>query len=317
MSVNSDIGDRMDEFHETFGGSEFIEDSVIEATEKIWEVASVMYGEEASDSAFNVLVGSCFPAVVREEGWRDGLHSEAFGIYSETPGGGLLHDLTAYADFGLLLASWNDLESAEAALKKQVDAGVTLLNLLAANMEEPRTSPIWRVVSKAYARWKLDSNQPLNKIDLSLLSGLAEQSIRNRLSGKTRELEGTIDRVEAAEALKWLPYQKGFVSSIWRHQTGQEYQLGEAGTLDAVFFVPIASDGTLFHPGLQEDGVFIVGYAGEEAEYESYEAALGRLQEMLQPIWRRPMENNRWTQVQGVRWARLTREDLDAVGRRR
>ncbi|MFG6589371.1 hypothetical protein [Sulfitobacter sp. MOLA879] len=310
ISVEDEIGERRFEFHETFGGAEFIEDSLIAATERMWEVAAVIYGDAPAEEAFGCLVGACFPSAVRKYGWRDGLREEAGGVYSDTPGGSLLHDLTAYADYGLLLESWNDLQEAENLLGRQVEAGLSLLELASIGLKQPQEEPIWRVVSKANARWKLDMKKPLNKTDLSLLSGLAEQSIRNRLAGKSREMEGTIERVEAEEASEWLKRQKHFVSSIWRYQSGREYQQFDLGHVCNPVFVPVAADGSLFHRGLVKDGVFVVGYAGEEEQFDDFEIALRKLQQMVQPTWRRPTENNRWTQVKGVRWIRLNHEEI-------
>lgn len=307
-----EFSERASHFHEVFGGEEFIEDSIIEASARLWRLASVLYGEDAAEGALNVLVGACFPAALRGTAWRDVLDEEANGIYSETPGGGLLHDLTAYADFGILLASWRDTSEREQALELQVTSGLLLLELISANLQSPETSPIWRIVTKAAARWKLDSGRALNKIDLSLLSGLADQSIKNKLSGKSKELEGSAHHIEAHNALAWLSGQKKFVSSIWRDQSGIEYAPYDVGNLESFAFVPVAVDGSHFHAGLKRDDVYTIGIGSAEMQTDDFEDALAKLQSMAVPTWLRPNSVGRWTHVRSLKWARVSYQDLEA-----
>lgn len=299
-------------FHETFGGEEFIEGSLIEATHQLWKVSAIIYGQDAAESAFDTLVGAIFPSAVREHGWREALVEEANGIFSDTPGGALLHDLTAYADYGIVVSPSRSTEEPERFLEQQVRDGLKLLELVALKLEDSASSSISRIVRKSHARWKLDSGQILNKEDLSLLSGLAEQSIRNRLAGKYREIHGTTKRVEASEALKWLLLQKHFVRSLWKSQGDTETVHSIDQATPEPVFVPIARDKSVFHPGLSKDGEYILGDVGQEQYFHDYDEALRALQEMLVPIWRRPSETGRWMQVRGVSWQRIDRGELAA-----
>lgn len=304
-----EIAKRTSEFHDLFGGQEFLEDSIIEATEQIGRIAALLYGETAADSAFDALVGACL-SVPRKGGWRDALREEANGIYSETPAGGLLHSLTAYADYGIVLELCRTVEQREQVLGERVGQGVELLHLIGSLLKDERKSPLWRIVSKAHARWKLDQGEPLTRDDLVLLSGLAEQSVRNRMAEKNSGIDGTSDHIEADSALRWLSKQKKFVSSLWRYQddTGVIEVLEKAVT--EPLFVPVAPDTSVFHPGLKKDGVYQIGETGSERSFEDFDEALHALQEMLIPAWRRPTKKGRWTLVRGIDWRRVDRKEL-------
>lgn len=306
---HTEIAERASEFRELFGGEEFLEDSIIEVTEQIGRIAAIIYGEAAADTAFDHLVGACL-GVTKKGGWRDALQEEANGIYSETPAGGLLHDLTAYADYGIVLDLCRTVAQREQVLHEQVIRGRELLHLAGAFLKDEEKSPLWRIVSKAHARWKLDQGEPLTRGDLVLLSGLAEQSVRNRLAEKNSGIEGTIDHVEAAAALPWLSKQKKFVSSLWRYQDDTDVIESLETYVADPLFVPVAPDKSVFHPGLRKDGAYIVGESGSERAFTDFDEALQALQAMLIPTWRRPTEKGRWTQVRGIDWRRMDKQEL-------
>jgi hypothetical protein len=67
--------------------------------------------------------------------------------------------------------------------------------------------------------------------------------------------------------------------------------------------LPVARDGTCFHPGLIRSGEFTVGEKGEEQRYDSFTEALQALRQMSVPRWRRPNEQGNWGIVSGIRWA--------------
>ncbi|PRY80642.1 hypothetical protein [Marivita geojedonensis] len=307
-----EIAERASEFRELFGGQEFLEDSIIEATEQIGRIAALLYGEAAADTALDALVGACL-SVTRKGGWRDALQEEANGIYSETPAGALLHDLTAYADYGIVLNLCRTVEQREQVLREQVMLGRELLHLVGALLQEAEKSPLWRIVTKAHARWKLDQGEPLTRDDLVLLSGLAEQSVRNRMAEKNSGIDGTSDHIEADSALRWLSKQKKFVSSLWRYQDDTDVIADLETYVAEPLFVPVAPDKSVFHPGLKKDGAYVVGETGSEREFTDFDEALRALQAMLVPTWRRPTEKGRWTQVRGIDWRRVDREELCEV----
>lgn len=308
-NFHAQISEREIEFRELFGGQEFLEDSIIEATKQIGRIAALIFGEDPADAALDLLVGSAFGA--HEKGrWLDSLEEEANGIYSEIPAGNLLHDLTAYADYGIVLNLCRSVEQRERVIGEQVEQGLVLLQLVGKLLADERSSPLWRIVTKAHARWKLDQGHSLNRDDLVLLSGLAEQSVRNRLAEKNSGIEGTSDHIEASSALRWLSNQKKFVTSLWRYQDDTDIiESLETAVSDPVF-LPVAPDKSLFHPGLKKDGAYIIGEVGSERSFSDFDEALKALHEMIIPTWRRPTEKGRWTQVRGIDWRRVDRKEL-------
>ena len=57
-SFDEEIANRQAEFHDCFGGQEFLEADLIAATERLWGAAAVIYGDQAGDRAFGTLVGA-------------------------------------------------------------------------------------------------------------------------------------------------------------------------------------------------------------------------------------------------------------------
>lgn len=78
---------------------------------------------------------------------------------------------------------------------------------------------------------------------------------------------------------------------------GQGFKLASGTQL------PVARDGTCFHPGLIRSGEFTVGEKGEEQRYDSFTEALQALHQMSVPRWRRPNAQGNWGIVSGIRWA--------------
>lgn len=303
-----EIAERTDEFHELFGGQEFLEDSILEAINEVGKITAMLFGEDNADAAFEKLIAHSF--TLEDDGWFATLEENANALYSETPAGNLLHDLTAYADYGIVLRTCRSRNERERHLGEQVREGIELLRVVGRLLEDQRSSPIWRIVTKAHARWKLDLGEPLTRIDLVLLSGLAEQSVRNRLAEKNSGIDGTIDHVAAAQALPWLSKQKKFVSSLWRYQDDTDVIADLETYVAEPLFVPVAPDTSVFHPELKKDGTYIVGETGSEREFTDFDEALQALQAMLVPTWRRPTEKGRWTQVRAIEWRRVDREAL-------
>jgi len=66
--------------------------------------------------------------------------------------------------------------------------------------------------------------------------------------------------------------------------------------------VPVAADGTTFGPNLSRRGYYTVGAKGSEKKYASFDAALGALNQMDKPRWRRPNSAGNWGIVSGCSW---------------
>lgn len=66
--------------------------------------------------------------------------------------------------------------------------------------------------------------------------------------------------------------------------------------------IPVAADGTTFHPDLARRGYFTVGAKGAEESHDSFDAALEALNRMDTPRWRRPNAAGNWGIVSGCSW---------------
>lgn len=89
---------------------------------------------------------------------------------------------------------------------------------------------------------------------------------------------------------------------------GVARQTRRASTADATpqfGMVPVASDGTCFHPDLARRGVFTIGAKGAEMRIASFEDALAELQRMEKPRWRRPNSAGNWGIVSGCGWKKM------------
>lgn len=313
QDIRHEIGERISAFHDEFGGAEFIEDSLIAATHRLADIAAALFGHPAAEKAVGELVAACLGNNARQD-WRTALEEESSGLYSEMPGGTLLHDLTAYADYGIVITSCRTLPEREAVLEKDVQRGWELLELVTPGSLDTPAGPLWRVVRAAMARWKLDRGMSVDALELSLLSGLALQSVRNRLAGKSREIKGSQKSIEAADALAWLTEKTSFLPSLWRYQDDSAAVALSDTFYSDPLFVPVATDGSIFHPALIQDGVYTVGEAGAEQRHRAFRDALEALQTMITPTWLRPLPNGRWTRVRAGDWRRYSWDDLEREG---
>lgn len=175
-------------------------------------------------------------------------------------------------------------------------------------------NPVSRIARIARSRRALDLG--FGEVDLESLSILANVSdgrLRNLLSGPEPVLErGNGGGVAASSALVWLKKRKDFFGSIWMHEDAVEadaISVGSAASFDSerLIFVPVARDGSTFHPGLKRAGAYQIGAKGEESHFDSFDEALTALNAMPVPRWRRPNEQGNWGIVSGVAWQRIER----------
>ncbi|MGC9419519.1 MAG: hypothetical protein ACP5EN_11180 [Rhodovulum sp.] len=310
----------MDEFHERhieftqlFGGDEFFEDGLLKAIDKTFELTSIFFGEDVATKGYDTMVRAALPGEDHSRGWQYCLDDAASGLYSELPVGHVFHDLYAYGHYGIVLTTSRTAQQREEVLSKQIEVARQLLQLLPLDAWELEAEDLVKNARRAIVRWTLDMGDPVTAEELALLSGKARQTIKNKLAGKYAEISGSHQRIEAAEALAWLSVQKDFRMSIWREQDDTEALEEEAKMFAEVRFIPVARDGSCFHPGLRKDGVFLVDAEGREQSIPDFDDALAVLQKMPWPEWRRPAEGGRWTRVRGVDWRRMTMEDLEVL----
>lgn len=301
------------EFSHSFGNDGFFEDGIILAVDKMASLCGIIFGEDNASAGFTRMVAGIFKGHSQQEDWSTILDVNSSSIYSETPGGQLLHDLTAYADYGIVLATTRNLAQREKLLESQIKQVQGLLELLPLQQWGLANERLTQLIEKATARWKLDNAEPVNATELSVLSGRALQTIKNKLSGQYKEIRGTQKRIEASEALAWLAAQKDFMMSIWREQDDPEaVDFFDTG-LGHVFFLPVAKDGSVFHPRVKRDGKYLIDESGRERAIEDFDEALEVLQSMHFPQWRRPTREGQWTRVKGIEWRRYSKDELDAM----
>ncbi|MES2336252.1 MAG: hypothetical protein V4551_16475 [Pseudomonadota bacterium] len=145
---------------------------------------------------------------------------------------------------------------------------------------------------------------------LAIFGGVTEGRIRNILSSGDGGLEKVGQRVTAVSAAAWLKGRKEFFASIWQQPDEVVPEAPSPDFSDEVVFVPVAADGSHFHPGLARGGKFMIGAKGEEVQYGSFDEALSTLQKMATPRWRRPNEAGNWGIVSGRDWKRIERRQL-------
>lgn len=105
----------------------------------------------------------------------------------------------------------------------------------------------------------------------------------------------------------WLKGRKEFFASIWQQPDAVAPEAPSPDFADEVVFVPVAADGSHFHPGLGRGGKFMIGAKGEEVSYPAFNEALIALQKMAPPRWRRPNEAGNWDIVSERDWKRIER----------
>ncbi|MCA1336872.1 hypothetical protein [Pseudooceanicola marinus] len=178
-----------------------------------------------------------------------------------------------------------------------------------------------RVVNLALSRHALDTGfsyddtgeETLGVVDigsLAIFGGVTEGRIRNILSSGDGGLEKVGQRVTAVSAATWLKGRKEFFASIWQLPDEVAPEAPSPDFAEEVVFVPVAADGSHFHPGLARGGKFMIGAKGEEVQYPSFDEALAALQKMATPRWRRPNEVGNWGSVSGRDWKRIERRQL-------
>ena len=166
-------------------------------------------------------------------------------------------------------------------------------------------------VMLARNRWAMDNNRPVDPLRSPNSAEFSESRIRNMMAGDTRTFHADADKlIPAHEALGWLSGRETFWNSIWREEPGR--LTSPRRGYSQPFFVPVARERSVFHPGLQRRGTYTVGPKGEEEHFEDFHEALGALQRMPVAYWRRPNEVGNWGLVTGVLWERLDWEDLVA-----
>jgi hypothetical protein len=249
--------------------------------------------------------------------WRPALATASMNCFSEWPLGARLHDLTAYALYGIVLHDSDDeheLTTHVEELVRSVSAFTEATPFAQWGLDSRAgASDLARLVRQARGRWALDNDQPVEPAALADFGGVSEGRIRNMMSGAAPELRSEKGKIPAQEALRWLSGRREFWTSIWREQRLMLHGVDERPPLESPIFVPVARDDTAFHPGLRRGSGYTIGEKGSEVQIADFEAALAELQRMPTPYWRRSNASGNWGIVAGIRWQRVDASDLEIL----
>lgn len=308
-----DAEERVADFHAGFDDPIDAGLTLADLVEAAGDYLGMILGRAPVDAAMARLVAPLAGKPARPEEWRERLRDQAGNCFSEWPMGQQLHDLAAYAHYGVALTE-GERDGDEAAwIEARVEEAARFLERSPIHqwLGPDRAPQLERLVLLAEARWALDNHRSVKPAAVAEFGGISAPRMRNLMAGADRvfhrDAEGLIP---AHEALAWLAGREGFRSSVWRNQSLPRHGLRDRPPLEAPVFVPVARDGSIFHPGLERSGTYTIGEKGDETHVEGFDEALRALQAMPAPRWRRPNEKGAWGLVRGVRWERLDRDEL-------
>lgn len=140
-------------------------------------------------------------------------------------------------------------------------------------------------------------------LDLALLTGMDEQSVRNALN-KAPEIRkipipgSKMFEISPSDAREWLRGRGEFVPSVPSGKPGQ-------------IKVPKAKDGSVFDSSCKAPrSGYRIGPKGEERHFDDYREALSALLAMPKQHWRRPNSEGRMGIVRGVDYAWRSPDEL-------
>ncbi len=230
-----------------------------------------------------------------------GTETEHFTNFEQWTAVALFRDLAFYGMYGAIIGE----PRAEVALKK-IQHDLQLAGTVLSNARGDTEVPL-AIVDLAQARHTLDTGSgTLSPYSLATLAKLSVGRVQNLMAGKDAVLTPINGRIRVDEAAAWLANRHAFWPSIWQAPR----QLLEAA--DKVR-VPVAADGSIFHPALRRRNGFMVGEKGAERIVATFDAALDALCSMPEPRWRRPNPQGNWGIVKGVGWTFKTLSELESI----
>lgn len=310
-----DSAERAQIFHEQYGdgfdAAAALPDFVIAAGDYI----SRIVGQEDTDAGMAQIVSSLVSAaggqLTDPRQWRVALRENRSFCFSEWQVGPQLHDLAAYAEYGIVLNDSNDADAPRARVERLLRHAQELeAKTPVGQWQLNDNNELSRLVTIARNRWALDNDQPVEPVALAHFGGVSEGRIRNMMSGANRTFTSDDGKIPAQEAHKWLAGRPEFWNSIWNQQSFPQYDDSRTAPLRAAIFVPVARDGSTFHPGLRRGSTYTIGKKGEEEQVADFNTALKKLQHMPVAYWRRPNPSGHWGSVAGTRWERADASDF-------
>ena len=307
--------DRVDPFAEWSSYEENdLTSALVPLVLRLGENLERIFGAETVEPAMQALTTN---GRIHKPTWRD--TAQEGSIYMEWRLGEQFRWLLGYTMFGL---GWRrDADASrpgsEAFLEAILHTVEGLLDDCPVTLWLPEveadklTSFAWM----ARGRWNFDHRRNVSPEALALLGGVKMTRIRNMLSGAAPELpRGDDGLVLYGSAAAWLAKREEFLPTAWDDEDApEEAAAGERDQISSPLFVPVARDGSVFHPGLARNGGYQIGSKDNEQRIGTFEEALDLLQRMDVPRWRRPNPNGNWGIVAATEWRRMGRGDLDAL----
>ena len=213
--------DLREDFHQLYGsGHDFEGEKLIEIVVSVGQLIGEIVGHEDADAAFATLTRRLGYEVAVDADWAETLKDRASGDAYCWAMGARLHNLNAYAYWGIALNGGQTAAEREAVLRAEiavVDAFMSRVPFAAWGFSDGDAG---RTLRRAKGRFALDTGAPVEPEVLASLGGVSERRVRNMMAGKERVF--TVDasgRIPAAAALSWLAGRpEQFKPSRWRDQ---------------------------------------------------------------------------------------------------
>ncbi|SNB74170.1 hypothetical protein SAMN06265338_1061 [Rhodoblastus acidophilus] len=304
-----------------YGGYDGVENILRELCERLSDYLSAIAQPEVVNQALIRILAPDHDRkgteILPSVDWRKVLDDTSGLWFTELPIGGVLFQLGAYANYGIVMSNTEGrVDDAHKKLEELIERAETFYKLSPLDLWgiEPNND-LQKLVQIASNRWALDNGRPVEPVALAIFGGVSEGRMRNMTSGQNKTFSLVDGRIPAQEALAWLSTRDEFWNSIWREDAQPQYGMSREAPIKEAIFLPVARDGSVFHPGLYRGSGYTIGPKGSEDTVEHFENALKTLQEMPTPYWRRPNEKGNWGIVVGIEWARFDASELDAIAR--
>lgn len=259
-------------------------------------------GDDTARWSVRAWLESCCNAIEDFARLARGTETESFGGFENWCAVTVFDELAFYGLYGAVIGEPEPGEARAAISKLMQNAE----RMISCGMPGDDTVPL-SIIELARSRMAIDLKEGVIDVaSLAILAGLSTGRVQNIMSGKDAALSSVGGRVPAKEAAMWLEGRSAFWPSIWCAPRS-------ASNSGEKIRVPVASDGTIFHPALRRRNGYMIGEKGSEQVVDQYNDALSVLYNMREPRWRRPNPKGNWGIVKGTNWAFINREELEAL----
>ena len=259
------VSDLRQEFHDCYGnGDDFEGDALIAFLIAAGRFIEDIVGPEATNRGMAEIARALDVECKADEDWASAL-DDAWGDAFCWPLGVVFYELNAYAYYGFVLNGGKTADERAELLKKRIDIAASFMTKLPVEVWSLSLGDVGRTFKLASGRWALVTDDAIEPSALAIFGGISERRVRNMMAGKDSVFKSVNGKIPAKEALDWLESRPTFRPSVWRVQeTFADLVKRPPVELEDVLFIPVARDGTIFHPGLERDGKFSIGAEGQE-----------------------------------------------------